>query len=319
MKTNKFILFCLFCFTTISIYGQQALRKPSFTVLPSDSWCYENKFTETDGNGETYNDYKRAFTENPNMELLVSRLSSFFQDRFNGKFLLRNFVGAKKTQQARNARAGLTNSSGRTSKSNEDTDYINNQVDSDVKLEISYWFVKEGPKNNLKFKLDAIDNYSQEPVASISKLGGISTYDNDFARLIEEELNNQMDTFFARLETYFDEVYKNGLKVSYDFEMMDNADKNFESEYDGEELTNKIEDWFVKNAVRGSYRLESSSDEKLVFSEVRVPVQDENGRSMTADLFAVKIKKYFEAAPYNFKVNIQRSGLGYSRIKFSKK
>ena len=317
MKTKIFLFILgLICF---SLQGQQALRKPSFMLLPSESWCYDNKLMLTDESGGSNCDYKRAFQENPNMELLLSRISSFFQDRFNGKFLIKSYTGGKKTQESRNVRAGLSNSSGETAKSNEDTDFIKNQIDTDVKLELSYWFVKEGPKNSLKFKLDAIDNYSQETVASISKMGGISTYDNDYARLIEEELNNNMDNFFARLDQYFEEVQTNGLKVSYDFSMMEKSDQNFETEFNGDELTTIIEDWFTANAVRGAFRLESSSDQELKFTEVRVPVMDENGRAMSADYFAKKIKKHFEAAPYNFKITIQRSGLGYSRIKFSKK
>lgn len=301
------------------INAQQALRKPSFMLLPSDDWCQKTEFWESDGNSDGYCNYRKAFQGDPNMGLLLDRLSEFFQDRFNGKFLIKKYLANKKNQDARNARASLSNSSGKTGKTNEDTEFIKNQIDADLVLEFSYWFVKEGPKNNLKFRLNATDNYSGESVASISKMGGVSTYDSDYARLIELELNNNMDNFFARLDTYFEEIFNNGLKVSYDFSMMDGSDYNFETEIEGKELTNHIQDWFAKNAVRGSYRLESSSDEELKFTEVRVPVSDETGRAMSADLYADKIKKYFEALPYNYKVNIQRSGLGYSRIKFSKK
>ena len=84
MKTKIFLfIFGLICF---SLQGQQALRKPSFMLLPPESWCYDNKLMLTDESGGSNCDYKRAFQENPNMELLLSRISSFFQDRFNGKF-----------------------------------------------------------------------------------------------------------------------------------------------------------------------------------------------------------------------------------------
>ncbi|WP_234108850.1 MULTISPECIES: DUF6175 family protein [Chryseobacterium] len=297
----------------------QGAKKPILMLFPEDTWCTRNGFMEKDGNGEDQCNYTRAFKESDELTLVMSKIGEIFTDRTDGKFNIRAFAQNQKIQSKTNARAALEGKDGSQIKTSAVNDLVSGQSNFDLGIYVNFYFAKEGPKNSLKFDFNAKDNYTGEQVASSPDLVGKSTYSSDILSMVAETINNKVDPFFNQIENYFTDMAENGRKAQFVFGLFNDMKEDFETEINGQTLDNHIEDWFASNAVKGKYNLTESSEVMLNFEEVRIPVFDANGRAVSADIFARGIKKTFEAAPYNFKVTVKRTGMGKTSIYFSKK
>lgn len=74
------VFFVLVCNQTISAQA----KKPTIMVVPSDVWCNENGYMRTYKNqGEIVKvpDYKRAFQENADLLLVISKINGLMADR----------------------------------------------------------------------------------------------------------------------------------------------------------------------------------------------------------------------------------------------
>lgn len=58
----------------------QVAKKPSLMVVPSRSWCVQHGFME-DFNGEQIPDYRRAFDETPELNLVVAKIGQMMSER----------------------------------------------------------------------------------------------------------------------------------------------------------------------------------------------------------------------------------------------
>ena len=92
-----------------------------------------------------------------------------------------------------------------------------------------------------------------------------------------------------------------------------------ETEYDGEELTDCIQDWLDDNTVNSMYNLSDGSDSFLQFEQVRIPLYDERGRAMDARDFATELRKYLRKSPFEITAKVMVRGLGEAIIVLGEK
>lgn len=103
-KLNKILaltsLFCvLFCAQTT--FAQA--KKPTIMVVPSDVWCNQNGYMKSFSNqGETVKvpDYKKAFQENADLLLVISKINGLMAER---GFPLKNLESEIKSLEAESA------------------------------------------------------------------------------------------------------------------------------------------------------------------------------------------------------------------------
>ena len=90
----------------------------------------------------------------------------------------------------------------------------------------------------------------------------------------------------------------------------DSWDKDLEEEYEGEELTDCIQQWMREHTVDGVFNLSDGTENFLQFEQVRIPFYDEKGNAMDARAFATQLRKYLAKAPYEITAKVMQRGLG---------
>lgn len=92
------------------------------------------------------------------------------------------------------------------------------------------------------------------------------------------------------------------------------GDVDLETEYDGKELREIIEDWVYENTVEHRFNLADDSEVYMNFDEVRIPLYDDRGRAMAASNFARELEKYLKGAPFNIPIKRDNAGLGLATL-----
>ena len=135
--------------------------------------------------------------------------------------------------------------------------------------------------------------------------------------LLEEAVLNYMDSFCAQLMSHFEDMSRNGREVVVKLKVWDNADVNFESEYDFEddylELTDIISYWMEDNTVNHAPTRTNATATNLAFEQVRIPLYKErNGRMSPLDArgFANGLRSYLKKEPFMIESKIYERGLG---------
>ena len=112
------------------------------------------------------------------------------------------------------------------------------------------------------------------------------------------------------MSEWFADQQRNGREISLTVRCWDSWDKDLETEFGGEELTDCIQSWLQKNCVNGAFNLSDGTESFAQFEQVRIPLQDEKGNAMDARAFATQLRKHLQQYPYNITSKVIIRGLG---------
>jgi hypothetical protein len=89
---------------------------------------------------------------------------------------------------------------------------------------------------------------------------------------------------------------ENGRPVKVIFSLSQGASITLSDEIDPEglPLSDIIEAWIGDNAFRNDYNLQGSTELKMIFDEVRIPLKDEKGKNYNPNRFSVKIQQFLK-------------------------
>jgi hypothetical protein len=120
-----------------------------------------------------------------------------------------------------------------------------------------------------------------------------------------------MDNFTDQLQAHFDDMFENGREVMVDVWVFDNPEGlNLETEFNGYELSEIIDDWMAQNTVNHRFSKSTASDNFISFEQVRIPAYRPNGMPMDTESFVRELSRYLRAAPYNVTSKVAPRGLG---------
>ena len=102
----------------------------------------------------------------------------------------------------------------------------------------------------------------------------------------------------------------NGREILITVKRWDNWDKNFETEINGDELTDYINKWMNENTVNKRFNRTEATENLIIFEQVRIPVYDKNNTPLDAREFAKGLQKYLKAEPFKYEVKLMQRGLG---------
>lgn len=305
MKKIHFILSCLFIIGIgQSIFGQA--KKPTLMVLPSDNWCEQRYFmTEFDNQGtkQKVPNYKQAFQEDTELGQVIAKINSILIDKgFQPKVAEQEL----KNIEARNAEDNMTQSktSGSTL-AESPLDKIRKRVKMDIIIQV-WWKVNKD--KSVSFTLEAFDAYTSKSIASQPGTGLPSS--DIIPVQLEKAILKVIDPFLNQLQNHFNDLLTNGREVIITLKKWENWDKDFETEINGEELTDYINQWMQTNTVNKRFSRTEASENLIQFEQVRIPIYDSNNQPIDAREFAKGLKKYLNAAPFNFDVKLMQRGLG---------
>lgn len=129
----------------------------------------------------------------------------------------------------------------------------------------------------------------------VSNSGKFQT--NDIEKLVSRAVEKSMDEFTFMVSDKFNQITKNGRSVLIDFGFSENAVINMTTEIDktGLALSDLLEDWISKNSFNGSYHIQGTTNQKMIFDEVKIPLKDKNSNTYTSTKFALDIFKYLKS------------------------
>lgn len=300
---------CLLLFTTVGVAFSQA-KKPTLMILPSDNWCEQRYFmTEFDNQGtkQKVPNYKQAFQEDTEIGQVISKIGGLMIDR---GFPLKDAEQELKAIESRTAEANVTAStSSGSSISESPLDKLKNRAKADILIQIWWKVNKTEQGKSVSFILEAFDAYTSKRIAS-STGNGTPNNTDIIPVLLQNAIIANIDPFAAQLQSHFDDMFNNGREILLTVKKWESWDKNLETEINDNEIRNHIYDWLEKNAVKGRFNESNSTENRIDYEQVRIPLFDERNRALDARQFAINLQKYLKAAPFNFEVKLMTRGLG---------
>jgi hypothetical protein len=305
--------------TILPFLSNGQAKKPTIMVVPSDNWCITNGYSLTFDNQGTdvvIPDYKKAFQENSDLLLVVSKLNGLMADR---GFPLKNMESELKSISQVSALDAMRSSKNSGSQVAESpVDQILNQSKADIIIQMTWSVNKVGPDKSITFNLQGIDAYSNKQIATAAGTGAPS-FAVELPVLLEEAVISHIGPFADRLQTHFEDLFNNGREVSISIKRWDDWDKDLESYFgsENEELGFIIEDWMAENAVNGRFNTKDATENMIIFDQVRIPLYYErNGRQSSMDTrrFASLLSRFLKSTPYNIENKITTRGLGEATI-----
>ncbi len=299
----------------VALIASAQIKKPELMVIPSDVWCISNGYyTEVENLGTTVKvpNYKQALQENMGLKLAIAKLNDLMAER---QFPLQSLEQTVKNLEQRRMEDNLTTSKAGNELAESPLDEVARTAKCDIILELS-WEVKDfGPKHSISYILEARDAYTAKSIGAASGTGAQS-FSADVDVLLEEAIVANMDNFVNRLMDHFQEMQTIGREISLDIKVFaDNAaGVDLETEFDGEELVDIINNWLQVNTVQGRFSMPYASENIANFTQVRIPVYDERGRAIDANGFAKSLAKYLKKEPYNIPSKVLVKGLGRAVI-----
>lgn len=307
MKKSIFILIgTVIC---ISLFGQA--KKPTLMVVPADVWCNKNGYVqefENMGMMENISDYKTAMKSSSDLMNVISKINILMTDR---GFPLKDLSATLRSIEQNQAmnRATQSKSSGALI-AESPLDILKRQAKADILLEVDWTVNSTGPKRTITYNLRGLDAYTGKQIAGAQGTGAPS-FAVDIPTLLEEAVLSNMDHFTAQLQSHFDDLFANGREVIVDVMVFENDfGLDLEKEYNGQELTEIIDDWMAMNTVNHRFSKSDASENFILFEQVRIPLLRENGMAMDTEYFVRELSKFLKAAPYNIPSKISTRGLG---------
>jgi hypothetical protein len=304
---KKQILFVLFVCSNLLLFSQA--KKPTLMILPSDNWCEQRYFmTEFDNQGTKIKvpNYKQVFQEDNEIGQVISKIGELM---INKGFPLKDVEQELKSIEARKAEDNMTSSTASGALIAESPlDKLKNTAKADILIQIWWKINKTEQGKSVSFVLEAFDAYTNKRIAASS---GNSVVSNELLPVqLQNAILNNIDPFAVQLQSHFDDMALNGREIIINLKRWQNWDKNFETEINSEELTDHINKWMQENSVKGRFNLSESSENKMRFEQVRIPLYDINNKAIDARQFAKGLQKYLKTAPFNFEVKLMTRGLG---------
>jgi hypothetical protein len=317
MKNCIKILFIIALSMLSGNTGFSQAKKPTLMVVPSDVWCTKNGYmADFDNQGTKLKipDYKRAFQENSDLLLAVSKINELMAER---GFPLKNLESSLKSLQDQAAEDAMLTSKSGADINETPIDVLKKVAKADIWIQMTWTVNQTGPKKSITFVLQGLDAYTDKQVAGASGTGAPS-FTAEFPVLLEEAVISHIDNFNAQLVKHFDDLFANGREVILRIKTFSSFSGDLESEYGGEELGTIIEDWLAANTVQGRFGTTDATESMMLFEQVRIPLYDANGRAVDARSWARGLQKMLKDK-YQIDSKLMMKGLGQAQLVIGEK
>jgi len=285
--------------TSAKVFSQV---KPTLMVFPSDNLLSDMGYGEwvDDMGAEKFvRHYQKALLNN-DLKSCITKIEELFSDR---DFNLVSLQYANTQNTGRGNRRGTS------------------VVTYDVRLELEYEIVKQGPRDILNFKLRALDAYSGEPFSTVAGESapaiGATT-----ASLLYEAVIDKFDKFAEGIQRFFDNTNELGRLSRLYIEATEEVVLP-------KGLKLVVETWLKQNCVNGQFQFSQGQNGIfLEYKNARMPILAPDGSNLDAsnfyqglvDVLSAKYGEYNVELMYGIDFNGSDGGnLGDAFIQFSQK
>lgn len=317
MKKIKYVLIIL-ALVSLNINAFSQAKKPTIMVVPSDVWCNANGYMlEYDNQGTKIKipDYKTAFQENSDLLLVIAKLSELMTER---GFPLESMESALKTLASESAEDALLTSKTGAGISESPIDKLKKTAKADIWMQITWTINQIGPKKSITFILQGMDAYTDKQIAGSSGTGN-ELIGATLPVMLQTAVLSHLDNFNVQLMSHFDDMFANGREIIIRIKKFDSWDGDLEKEYEGKELNSYIEEWLTKNCVKGRFSTSESTENMMLFKQVRIPIFNEAGVAIDAKGFCKGLQSYLKKEPFLITNKLMVKGLGQASIVLGEK
>jgi hypothetical protein len=315
---KKIFLSLMLLLAAASAFSQA--KKPTLMVVPSDVWCNKNGFVQTfdnQGISETVPDYKAALSNSMDLVAVTTKIGSLMADR---GFPLKDMAQTIKSISTLSTEDRLIQSKTTGASMTESPlDRFRRTAKADILLEVTWNVTTTGPKKQVTYMLAGKDAYSGKQVAGAEGTGAPS-FAADLPILLEEAVQDHMEAFCAQLQSHFEDMLQNGRECILDVRVWDNGSViDLESEYEGQELIDVIDNWLADNTVQHRFNKSDATENFALYEQVRIPLYKPNGQGMDMDGFARNLRSYLSKPPYSIPCKVINRGLGRALLVIGEK
>lgn len=313
---KKILMYCMLLVGTIPIAAQE--KKPTLMIVPSDNWCVQRYFTTTyqdQGSTVRLPDYRLAFQEDTELSAVISKIGAMLTDL---GYSLKDCEQEIKAISLRMAENSVTMSkTGGASLVETPLDILKQRIKSDIVIQLGWQVNQESKGRSVTFVLEAFDAYTSKRIATAS---GISEASNEIIpRLLENAVKSHIREFDHQMDTYFRNLRVDGREIILTIRCWSDWESDLETEYNGEELTDCIQQWLSDHTVKGNFNLTDASANFAQFEQVRIPLFDAKGNALDARSFATELRKFLQRPPYGIASKVMARGLGEAIIVLGEK
>lgn len=295
-------------------FAQQVAQKPSIMVVPAKNWFHDNNLLKAvdDNLGKTeyVPMYEEAFITSADLKTAISTVNELMLQR---EFPLEDLEQTLTSIKNQNA-VDLANDQRDAAMSA--LDEVLNVAKSDIIVEL-FWQVKSmGLRKYVHVELRALDSYTNKQVATLqSDSDPIASF--DLGAQLRNCLAGGFDNFIQGIMLHFEGIANNGREIIISIETDSNSGINLsDEEIDGMTLSEYIEEWMAHNCVNGAYKVQTATDTRMRFTQVRIPLHNDKGRAIDARAFLSDLRREFRKNGYEGTKNDTR-GLGHAVLYIS--
>lgn len=292
---------------------------PSIMVVPSSAWCNKNGFVnsyDNQGITEVIPDYQKALLGSQDLVQAIAALNARLAAR---GFETKDLNAALKSVRQERAEDMMTTSRQGADVAESPVDVLRRTAKADIWLEIDWTITteKNGSQKRLTWTMSALDAYTDFVVGGVPPTTGPAEYSSSFQLpiMMETAIQGQFEPFCGTMVNYFNGLEKQGRAIKMRFLTWDDFEEGLQTEYDGRELSEIIEDWLADNTVKGKYGSVdlSPSGNSMIVEQVRVPLMDKRGRVQNVLSWARDFTRMLKN-DYGVECNISSKGLGQVQI-----
>jgi hypothetical protein len=276
----------------ITVNGQT--KKPTLMILPSDNWCVQRYFViEFDNQGTVTKvpNYKQVFQEDTEIGQVISKIGSLLIDRGYPLKDAEKEIQSLEQQAAEDNMTASTTSGSSIAES--PFDKLRKRAKADIIIQI-WWSVNKVAEGKIvNFTLEAFDSYTNKRIAAST---GSSTPSNTeiLPVLLQKAVLSHIDPFMDQLLQHFGNMTANGREINVKIKKWQNWQDNLETEFNGKELNDIIDEWFKSNTVKGQFNISDQTENFMNIEQVRIPLMDAQNKAVDARSFIRELQKYLK-------------------------
>jgi hypothetical protein len=123
-------------------------------------------------------------------------------------------------------------------------------------------------------------------------------YTEDFNKLASKAVENCIEDFLNVMQNKFTEIVNNGKSIIIEVSFSAESQSKMSTEIgtDNLPLSDQLEMWMEKNAYKNSYHIQGTTDLKMIFDDVKIPLKDQtNGNNYNPNKFALELFKFIKS------------------------
>lgn len=308
-KNILLVLIVLFCTLENSkSFAQPNQKKPTLMILPSDNWCTMRYFTTTWDNQGTkvkVPNYPQAFQEDTELGQVISKVGGLLTSLgYSIKDAEQELRAMNQRQAEDNLTVGKNTGS---SLAESPLDQLKKRAKADILIQIWWKVNKEATGKSVSFTLEAFDSYTSKRIGTSTGTGPCSA--EIVPVLLEEAVKSHVGEFDAQMIKFYQDINNNGREIVLNIKRWDDWDEDLESEFNGEVLTDIIENWLHENTVNDSFNLSDATENYATFEQVRIPLTNDKGRAIDARTFTQGLQRHLKNN-YGVPAKLMTRGLG---------